>query len=248
MIRVLLVEDDKNLSFILKSSLEQMIGGYEVITASNGKDGLELLSQRVFDVIVSDVEMPVMDGRTMVQQLRKHYPSLPILFITGLTTARDVINGYQSGVDFYIKKPFLPEELNAHIQAVLKMQARITCSPEQEKAKEETYSIGTYQFSPSQNLLCHGMEQQTLTPKETKILEMLCREKGHVVSRETILNAIWENADFYSSRSLDVFTTKLRKYLSKDGHISLKVLKGVGLCLNDETDLPENISSNIPII
>ena len=245
MIRVLLVEDDKNLSFILKSSLEQMIGGYEVITASNGKDGLELLSQRVFDVIVSDVEMPVMDGRTMVQQIRKHYPSLPILFITGLTTARDVINGYQSGVDFYIKKPFLPEELNAHIQAVLKMQARITCSPEQEKAKEETYSIGTYQFSPSQNLLCHGMEQQTLTPKETKILEMLCREKGHVVSRETILNAIWENADFYSSRSLDVFTTKLRKYLSKDGHISLKV---VGLCLNDETDLPENISSNIPII
>lgn len=248
MIRVLLVEDDKNLSFILKSSLEQMIGGYEVITASNGKDGLELLSQRIFDVIVSDVEMPVMDGRTMVQQIRKHYPSLPILFITGLTTARDVINGYQSGVDFYIKKPFLPEELNAHIQAVLKMQARITCSPEQEKAKEETYSIGTYQFSPSQNLLCHGMEQQTLTPKETKILEMLCREKGHVVSRETILNAIWENADFYSSRSLDVFTTKLRKYLSKDGHISLKVLKGVGLCLNDETDLPENISSNIPII
>ncbi len=248
MIRVLLVEDDKNLSFILKSSLEQMIGGYEVITASNGKDGLELLSQRIFDVIVSDVEMPVMDGRTMVQQIRKHYPSLPILFITGLTTARDVINGYQSGVDFYIKKPFLPEELNAHIQAVLKMQARITCSPEQEKAKEETYSIGTYQFSPSQNLLCHGMEQQTLTPKETKILEMLCREKGHVVSRETILNAIWENADFYSSRSLDVFTTKLRKYLSKDGHISLKVLKGVGLCLNDETDLPENISSNISII
>lgn len=248
MIRVLLVEDDKNLSFILKSSLEQMIGGYEVITASNGKDGLELLSQCVFDVIVSDVEMPVMDGRTMVQQIRKHYPSLPILFITGLTTARDVINGYQSGVDFYIKKPFLPEELNAHIQAVLKMQARITCSPEQEKAKEETYSIGTYQFSPSQNLLCHGMEQQTLTPKETKILEMLCREKGHVVSRETILNAIWENADFYSSRSLDVFTTKLRKYLSKDGHISLKVLKGVGLCLNDKTDLPGNISSNIPII
>ena len=248
MIRVLLVEDDKNLSFILKSSLEQMIGGYEVITASNGKDGLELLSQRVFDVIVSDVEMPVMDGRTMVQQIRKHYPSLPILFITGLTTARDVINGYQSGVDFYIKKPFLPEELNAHIQAVLKMQARITCSPEQEKAKEETYSIGTYQFSPSQNLLCHGMEQQTLTPKETKILEMLCREKGHVVSRETILNAIWENADFYSFPKSDVFTTKLRKYLSKDGHISLKVLKGVGLCLNDETDLPENISSNIPII
>ena len=122
MIRVLLVEDDKNLCFILKSSLEQMIGGYEVTTAPNGQEGLELLEQKEFDVIVSDVEMPVMDGLTMVQHIRRHHPRLAVIFITGLTTARDVINGYQSGADFYIKKPFLPEELNAHIQAVLKMK------------------------------------------------------------------------------------------------------------------------------
>ena len=122
MTHVLLVEDDKNLCFILKSSLEQMIGGYEVEAAANGKEGLEKLAEGKFDVIVSDVEMPVMDGMTMVRHIREHHPNVAIIFITGLTTARDVINGYQSGADFYIKKPFLPEELDAHIQAVLKVK------------------------------------------------------------------------------------------------------------------------------
>ena len=102
MIRVLLVEDDKNLSFILKSSLEQIIGGYEVESVVNGKDGLDALAKDTFDVIVSDVEMPVMDGMTMVQHIREHYPSIAVIFITGLTNARDVINGYQAGADFYI--------------------------------------------------------------------------------------------------------------------------------------------------
>ena len=231
MTRVLLVEDDKNLSFILKSSLEQMIGGYEVISVANGKDGLDMLAKENFDVIVSDVEMPVMDGVTMVQHIRKNHPSLAIIFITGLTTARDVINGYQAGADFYIKKPFLPEELDAHIQAILKMKHNIQVESPACKDEETIFTIGKYSFDPTQNLLIFENEQHTLTTKESKILEMLCREKGKVVSRENILNEIWGNSDFYSSRSLDVFITKLRKYLSKDTDISLNVLKGVGICL-----------------
>ena len=230
MIRVLLVEDDKNLCFILKSSLEQMIGGYEVTAALNGKEGLELLEQKEFDVIVSDVEMPVMDGMTMVQHIRQRYPRLAVIFITGLTTARDVINGYQSGADFYIKKPFLPEELNAHIQAVLRMKQNVS-APQEEEAPEEEYAIGGYRFLPAQHQLCYGTERQALTPKEARILEMLCRRKGQVVQRDDILTAVWETADFYSSRSLDVFITKLRKYLSLDPAVSLKSLKGVGVCL-----------------
>ena len=142
MTRVLLVEDDKNLCFILKSSLEEMIGGYEIETAADGKAGLEKLAQGAFDVIVSDVEMPVMDGMTMVRHIREHYPTVAIVFITGLTTARDVINGYQSGADFYIKKPFLPEELDAHIQAVLKVK-RATV---QKKEEKPIYAIGKYLF------------------------------------------------------------------------------------------------------
>lgn len=231
MTKVLLVEDDKNLSFILKSSLEQMIGGYEVISVANGKDGLDMLAKENFDVIVSDVEMPVMDGVTMVQHIRKNHPSLAIIFITGLTTARDVINGYQAGADFYIKKPFLPEELDAHIQAVLRMKHNTQVEAPADKIEETIFTIGKYSFDPTQNLLIFENEQHTLTAKESKILEMLCREKGKVVSRENILNEIWGNSDFYSSRSLDVFITKLRKYLSKDTDISLNVQKGVGICL-----------------
>lgn len=233
MIRVLLVEDDKNLCFILKSSLEQMIGGYEVTTAANGKEGLELLAKGNFDVIVSDVEMPVMDGMTMVEHIRRHYPQLAIIFITGLTTARDVINGYQSGADFYIKKPFLPEELNAHIQAILKIKQNTPTAQEGPTVAEESYTIGTYRFFPSQHQLSHTTGQQTLTPKETKILEMLCQQKGRIVSRDAILTAVWGTADFYSSRSLDVFITKLRKYLSQDPAVSIKSLKGVGVSLEE---------------
>ena len=220
MTRVLLVEDDKNLCFILKSSLEQMIGGYEVETAANGEEGLKRLVEGKFDVIVSDVEMPVMDGMTMVRHIREHHPQVAIIFITGLTTARDVINGYQSGADFYIKKPFLPEELDAHIQAVLKVK-QSAAAPE--TAEKSSYTLGKYTFVPSQNL-----------PKEAKVLEMLCREMGHIVNREEILTAIWQTADFYSSRSLDVFITKLRKYLAKDGRIVVKVQKGVGVGLEIE--------------
>lgn len=231
MTRVLLVEDDKNLSFILKSSLEQMIGGYEVVSVANGKDGLDMLTKGNFDVIVSDVEMPVMDGVTMVQHIRKNHPSLAIIFITGLTTARDVINGYQAGADFYIKKPFLPEELDAHIQAVLRMRHNTQAESPAGNDEDTIFTIGKYSFDPTQNLLIFENEQHNLTAKESKILEMLCREKGKVISRENILNEIWGNSDFYSSRSLDVFITKLRKYLSKDTDISLNVLKGVGICL-----------------
>lgn len=231
MTRVLLVEDDKNLSFILKSSLEQMIGGYEVVSVANGKDGLDMLTKENFDVIVSDVEMPVMDGVTMVQHIRKNHPSLAIIFITGLTTARDVINGYQAGADFYIKKPFLPEELDAHIQAVLRMRHNTQAESPAGNDEDTIFTIGKYSFEPTQNLLMFENEQHNLTAKESKILEMLCREKGKVVSRENILNEIWGNSDFYSSRSLDVFITKLRKYLSKDTNVSLNVLKGVGICL-----------------
>lgn len=233
MIKVLLVEDDKNLCFILRSSLEQMIGGYQVTVATNGREGLDALEREAFDVVVSDVEMPVMDGKEMTHAIRERHPNLAIILITGLTTARDVINGYQSGADFYIKKPFLPEELDAHIQAILRMKRENRPAPIAEKETNVTYTIGQYRFVPSGNQLLFGDERQNLTPKEARILEMLCQRKGEVVNRDEILTAIWDTADFYSSRSLDVFITKLRKYLSKDPHITLKVLKGVGICLED---------------
>lgn len=107
-------------------------------------------------------------------------------------------------------------------------------APQTEEAPtKEEYAIGNYRFLPSQHQLCYGEERQTLTPKEAQILEMLCRRKGQVVRRDDILTAVWKTADFYSSRSLDVFITKLRKYLSQDSTVTLKSLKGVGVCLED---------------
>ena len=160
MIKVLLVEDDKNLCFILRSSLEQMIGGYQVTVATNGREGLEALEREAFDVVVSDVEMPVMDGKEMTHAIRERHPNLAIILITGLTTARDVINGYQSGADFYIKKPFLPEELDAHIQAILRMKRENRPAPIAEKETNVTYTIGQYRFVPSGNQLLFGDERQ----------------------------------------------------------------------------------------
>ena len=160
MIKVLLVEDDKNLCFILRSSLEQMIGGYQVTVATNGRQGLEALEREAFDVVVSDVEMPVMDGKEMTHAIRERHPNLAIILITGLTTARDVINGYQSGADFYIKKPFLPEELDAHIQAILRMKRENRPAPIAEKETNVTYTIGQYRFVPSGNQLLFGDERQ----------------------------------------------------------------------------------------
>lgn len=232
MIRVLLVEDDKNLSFILQSTLEQIIGGYAVTLAQNGKEGLERLNDGEFDVIASDVEMPEMNGTEMVRQIRARYPAMPIIFITGMTTVRDVINGYQSGADMYIKKPFLPEELDAHIQALLKLRNSVDKTPFNAE-ESPVFHIGKYRFLPDQNKLLCGEEQWTLTKRENQVLEQLCLHKGEVVSREKLLCDLWGTSDFYTSRSLDVFITKLRKYLALDPNISLKVVKSVGLCLSD---------------
>lgn len=145
-----------------------------------------------------------------------------------------MIQGYHSGADLYLKKPFLPEELDAHIQALIKLkQASAVTSPSENESTESVYSIGTYRFYPAQSKLCYQDEQQSLTHKENLILVMLCRRKGQTVSRDEILSSVWGTADFYSSRSLDVFLTKLRKYLSQDSQIQIKVLKGVGVCLAD---------------
>lgn len=122
MIKLLLIEDDKNLCYIIKSNLEEILGGYEVITAANGEEGLLALKEQKADIIVSDVDMPVLNGIEMVKKIRQFNTEIPILFATGKTSSKDVLAGYGSGADNYIKKPFLPEELDAHIHALLSMK------------------------------------------------------------------------------------------------------------------------------
>ncbi|MDR1406730.1 MAG: response regulator transcription factor [Tannerella sp.] len=228
MIKVLLVEDDPNMSYIIRSGLEDIIGGYEVVAAENGAGGLELLASEMPDIIVSDIEMPGMDGYSMVRAIRLKDEKIPVIFATARVKPSDVSSGYDSGADMYIKKPFTPEELDGHIRSLLRLKGEIAAG-----TKTHTYIIGSYTFQYEHYTLTGGTEPRILTAREAEILKMLCERKGDVVSREAILNRIWDHADFYTSRSLDVFISKLRDYLKDDKSVTIKVMKGVGIILND---------------
>lgn len=231
MVKLLLVEDDANLCYIIQGGLEDMIGGYEVMTAANGEEGLRLWHEQKPDVIVSDIEMPVMDGYEMVRRIRETDSDTPILFTSGRVSPKDVVKGYELGINNYIKKPFLAEELNAHITALLRLTKGMKKTDE-----EEVFRLGNrYLFDVQKQLLRDVQgEEKSLTQREARLLQMLCENKGKVVRREQILAQLWDTEDdYFASRSLDVFVSRLRKLLATDGTVQIKTVKGVGLMLSE---------------
>lgn len=225
-VKVLLVEDDRNMSFIIKSSLEEIIMGYTVTSVQNGAEALSVMNDNVFDIIVSDIEMPVMNGIELALEIRKILNDIPLLLITGKTSAKDVVEGYGAGADMYIKKPFLPDELDAHIKALLRMKK---ASPRQ----QDTIKIGKYIFDYTKRNLILGLNRIHLTSKEADVLNYLAKSQGEIVSRTEILSEIWGHDDYYTSRSLDVFLARLRKLLSEDQNVEIIVSKGVGISIVD---------------
>lgn len=228
-IKLLLIEDDINLGYIIKSSFEEIIDGYEVNIASNGAEGLEQLKSFTPDVIVSDIEMPVLNGLEMVRIIRQTDKEIPIVFTTGKIASKDVVAGYEAGADNYIKKPFTPEELDAHIKTLINLKNNSKL-----RKKNAIHKIGKYTFDPKNLTLTYDdSEKRIMTAKESQILELLLGHKGEIVKKGDILEMFWENMDIVcASRSLDVFITKLRKYLSKNASVSIKNVKGIGLILN----------------
>lgn len=229
MIKLLLVEDDANLRYIIQSALEDIIGGYEVIAAADGEEGLQQWKQHQPEVIVSDIEMPIMNGYEMVSRIREMDGGTPILFTSALVSPKDVVKGYELGANNYIKKPFLPDELDAHIHALLKLSKGV-------KAKDESqcYKVGKeYVLDATHATLRHSSGvNKTLTVREAGLLQMLCEKRGDIIRREAILDKFWNTEDdYFASRSLDVFVTKLRKLLAEDESVSVKTVKGVGLML-----------------
>ncbi len=232
MTKLLLVEDDANLCYMLKSGLEDMIGGYEVITANNGEEGLTQYKEQHPDIILADIEMPVMNGFDMVARIRESDKTVPILFASGRKSPNDVIEGYKLGANIYIKKPFIAEELDAHIKAMLKMKNGENMSNE-----SDTLQIGQYKFNPEQDRLKCEDRIITLTARESQILEILAKSEGEVVKRETIERICWgeeKEGDFYTSRSLDVFIAHLRAIFKNDPDINIKTIKKIGLSLTDK--------------
>ena len=232
-VKLLLVEDDENLAYMEKSSLEDIIGGYEIKTAINGKDGLEVWKNFQPDVIVSDIDMPIMDGIEMVKRIRETDGDTIILFTTGLTSPKDLKAGYAAGANNYVKKPFLPEELDAHIQSLMKLkQGRRSTNA------SNTIKLGKYLLDADHATLKNQEDgtEKMLTAREAKILEILAVNKNEVVRREAILSRFWgvEDKDYFASRSLDVFIKKIRTAIEDEPSVELKTIRGVGFKLITE--------------
>ena len=232
MIKLLLVEDDPTLSYIIQSGLQDIIGGYEVITAGNGMEGLQAWQQHHPDIIISDIDMPVMNGFQMVERIRETDGDTPIVFASALTSPKDVREGYKIGVNNYIKKPFVPDELDAHIHGLLKMK-------EGTKTRNESgfYKIGRYTLDAEHASLRNDEtnEKKILTVREAQILQLLAENKNETIKREAILSRFWNTEDdYFASRTLDVFIAKLRKLLEDDPLVLIKTIRGVGLVLVDK--------------
>lgn len=229
MIKLLLVEDDANLRYIVQSGLQDLIGGYEVMTADNGKEGLKAWEEFRPDIIISDIDMPVMDGLEMVRRIRETDGDTPVLFTSALTSPKDVRKGYEIGVNNYVKKPFVPDELDAHIHAILKMKEGTKSRGDADCCKFGRYALDAGHAVFRNN---DTNKVQTLTVREAQILQLLAENKNEVVRREAILSRCWSTEDdYFASRSLDVFVSKLRKLFENDPQVEIKTVRGVGLML-----------------
>ena len=228
MLKILLIEDDEACAYALQGGLE-LLDSYEVTVAHNGSEGLALFDTFAPDVVVTDIEMPGMDGFELVQQIRIRDKSVVIIMASCRTKPKDVLKGFELGADDYIKKPFIAEELHAHIRAILKrMNGRLQL--EQSLSAGSLY-ISNFKFNPGDETLELCMQKRKLTKREAILLKVLSENKNTVYPREKILHQLWGDSDFFSSRSLDVFVSKLRKYLEQDPSVEIVTVKGKGIML-----------------
>jgi DNA-binding response OmpR family regulator len=219
--KILLLEDDPNLGFVLQEFLEHK--QYKVTHCNNGEEGLKAFNKNGFDLCIVDVMMPKMDGFTFTKHVRKTDVNTPIIFLTAKSLKEDKLEGFRIGGDDYITKPFSMEELEVRIEAVL----RRTKGAKQEETKNH-FTIGKYEFDYLSQQLKNGKEIQDLTTKEAELLKLFCLNLNQLVEREIALKLIWGNDSYFTGRSMDVFITKLRKYLKDDNTIEIANVHGTG--------------------
>lgn len=225
--KILLVEDDPNLSLVLVDYLEMLT--YETILSKDGVNGLNTFKTNNFDLCILDVMMPKKDGFSLAEDIRKINQDVPIIFLTAKSLKEDRIRGFKVGCDDYITKPFSTEELSLRIEAILKrstIKSKLAVIE-----KQESYTIGSYTFDYSNMMLINKDKKQNLTRKEADLLKLLCDNKNMILKRETALRNIWGDDDYFIGRSMDVFITKLRKYLKDDPNISITNIHGTGFKL-----------------
>ncbi|MCF8379400.1 MAG: response regulator transcription factor [Bacteroidales bacterium] len=212
---LLLVEDDVNLGFVLNDFLN--LSGYDTVLAKDGEEGFLKFRDGNFDLCILDVMLPVKDGFTLAEEIRKQNPSIPIIFLTAKTLETDRIKGFKSGGDDYITKPFSTEELSLRIEAILRRSKYNILRND----VPTVFKFGNSSFDYTNHLLKTPTGERRLTKKESEVLRLLCINQDQIVKREIALKNIWGEDDYFMGRSMDVYITKLRKFLLSDAKVSI---------------------------
>ncbi|MCK4406624.1 MAG: response regulator transcription factor [Bacteroidales bacterium] len=224
-VKVLLAEDDKNLGTILKAYLEAK--GYPTTLCVNGQEAFDVYNKEAFDFCIIDIMMPVKDGFALTKEIRKKNKNIPIIFLTAKSMQEDKLKGFELGADDYITKPFSMEELLVRMKAILR---RVKYDKDDFK-KKGIFILGQFTFDYNRQILTLKKVEQKLTSKEAELLKMLCENTNEVLDRSIALNKIWYDDSYFNARSMDVYITKLRKYLKGDPNVELMNVHGVGFKL-----------------
>lgn len=224
---ILVVEDDPSLGEILSEYLN--LKNFRTTLSADGESALQNYYSRSFDLILLDIMLPKKDGFTVAREIRKNDPEIPIIFLTAKTLKEDTIEGFRIGADDYITKPFSMEELILRIQAVLR---RV---PGKSNRDVETYHLGKFIFDSVNQTLTRESQSIRLTTKESRLLKLLCEHKNAVLNRRVALRKIWGDDSYFNARSMDVYVTRLRKYLREDENLNLLTVHGEGLKLIDRS-------------
>lgn len=220
--RIIYVEDDTTLSFVTRDNLE--LKGYSVDSCEDGAQALEMFGKYKYDLCILDVMLPKMDGFTLAGKIREKNSDIPILFLTARSTKEDRIHGLQLGADDYITKPFSIEELVLKIEVFFRRSKIVSTNGN----RPELIRLGRFTFDQANQQLTEGKKQYQLTYRETELLKYLADHSGQIVKREDILLNVWENDQYFSSRSLDVFISRLRKILKSEPAIMIENIHNVG--------------------
>ncbi len=224
-LKILLAEDDKNLGEILNTYM--VAKGFIPTLCVNGEEAINAFMKESFDFCILDIMMPVKDGFTVAKEIRKKDKKVPILFLTAKSMQDDILKGFQMGADDYITKPFSMEVLLMRMNAII----RRTNVPEKTTKKETSYKIGDFTFDNIRQVLVINNLEYKLTSKESELLKLLCENPNDVLDRSTALKEIWHDDSYFNARSMDVYITKLRKYLKEDSTVELINVHGTGFKL-----------------
>jgi len=220
---IFLVEDDLSFGAVLKSYFE--INEYKVTWVDDGKFAVNKFKSGNYQICILDVMLPNVDGFTIGAEIRKIDKDIPMVYLTAKTLKEDILRGYNVGADDYITKPFDTEVLLCKIEAIIKRQSI------QPANDEVIFTIGTYVFNSKLRFISREGTKQKLSPKESDLLKLLCQNKNELLQRDIALRKIWGEDGYFTARSMDVFITKLRKYLAADSNIEIKNIHGSGFLL-----------------